>query len=153
MAPTWTTASEYRERSCNQCGQCCEKFSLTLKPLALVVYAARERFTPATIAWLQDLLPLDERDAWGQQLYRCLRFERDAAAHGRCTRYDERPEQCSVYPFPHQPSAGVAPPIYARCSWYVNIIPIQSAVAAEATALVKGDQPSSAAPQIAEAVG
>lgn len=153
IAPTWTSPSEYRSRSCNQCGQCCEAFSLPYKPLELVRGTAAKRFTARIQAWLPDVVPLDAVNEWGQQLYSCLRFERDGDGRGRCTRYDDRPETCARYPFGFHEGDPVAPPIYPQCSWYVNVIPIRGKVAAEPNPLVKSDQPSSAAPHTAEAVG
>lgn len=63
--------------------------------------------------WLMQLEPIESGDIRFQ--YRCPRFER-IDGDGVCTRYEERPNVCSQFPY------GFAHPQYDACSWNVAMI-------------------------------
>lgn len=79
--------------------------------------------------WLLDLEPIPEPHLHHER-YRCTRFERAPDGSGGCTRYEDRPQACRMYPYTRIVDGerrGPSLPSYTRCSWYVNLIPVHGA--------------------------
>ncbi|MEE8360819.1 MAG: YkgJ family cysteine cluster protein [Gemmatimonadales bacterium] len=127
------TIAEFEAIRCNQCGDCCEQFTMRQSPFELANSAAQLHrwdahqlaYPPGEVraekAWhrwakeapipLRSLPHFDHDTPWE---YRCRFFVRDDPDHGHCGVYEARPPMCSNYPYGR-------PSTFDRCSWNVEI--------------------------------
>lgn len=138
MPPRQVTYEEFRKLECNQCGECCEDFTLPwpleivtrlggLSPNAMedsseqwqIEYERRYR-------WLWDVEPIADASVGKNRSlrYRCHRLVRLDDGKARCSAYEDRPQACEWFPrHPGRPSN--PPPVvvgYKSCSWNVEIV-------------------------------
>ncbi|MDX2165709.1 MAG: hypothetical protein SF182_01540 [Deltaproteobacteria bacterium] len=108
-------------------------YELAQRRCALTPCAERDRDWHTTLRlqaeWLLDLEPIPEPHL-NHERYRCTRFERAPDGSGGCTRYEDRPQACRMFPYTRIVDGvrrGPSAATYPRCAWYVNIIDVHRA--------------------------